>query len=141
YPVQISIRYLDASSEIALIKFRLLTLGLYEGAVRRDGQPLGRQRVAEPLAAHAVPQLDLLDVAVDFLVARLDAQGGDFLVEQPVSDERIEQPALLQPIGAALLRVPPELEGRDRLAVDGGHDAVDDLAAAGTGDEDRTEQR
>ena len=135
-PLDLLRRDVDPLPDLAVHELRLLDLGLHARAIGRHGQPLGSERVAETLVIHAVSRLDLVDVAADLLVPGGDTQGGDLLLEQLVGDERVEQRPLLHPFGAAFLPIPPQLEGRDRLPVDGRDDPVDDLRPTGARDEE-----
>ena len=128
-------------ADLAVHERRLLELALDARAVALEAEPLRRQRGPEALPVHPVALLDLLDVAVDLVHAGGDALRLDLLLEQPVGDEGVEHLRVGRTLGGVLLRVAPELVRRDRLAVDGGDDAVGDLRARRARQQNREDER
>ena len=128
-------------ANLAVHQRRLLELALDARAVGLEAEPLRHQRSLEALPVHPVALADLLDVAVDLVLAGGDALRLDLLLEELVGDERLQHLRVGRPRGGVLLRVAPEFVRRDRLAVDGGDDAVGDLRARRARQQNREDER
>ncbi len=127
---------------------RALDVGAHLHPVLLPGEPLLRERLFELRFGQVVALANRLDVGVDLLIARLDAQRLDLLLHDPVEDQLVEEGALIgrgRGVGGGapphLLTEALQLEQRHRLTVDGGDDAVHGLRVRRRGGERRRTHR
>src|SRR5262245_15817767 len=120
-------RDVDVLADLPVDQLGLLDLSLDLGAIRFPAHALRLDRLLEARVVHSGARLDLVDVAVDLVVAGHDAERLDLSLEELVGDERFEDLAASGPPRVAVLGVLLQLVGGDGLAVDRGDDAIGDL--------------
>src|SRR5262249_30724791 len=120
-------RDVDVLADLPVDQLGLLDLALDLGAVRFPGHALLGDRLMEARIVHPGARLDLVDVAIDLVVAGDDAEGLDLALEELLGDERFEDLAASGPSRVTVLGVLLQLVCGDRLAVDRGDDAIGDL--------------